>query len=163
MVGLLVGMDVVCFFLSGIVMIILILYDLVKKMVGIDFILLQIYIDSGDIVGCLMSNNGDVDYDGDSWFFLLEDIDVVCQIQCNFKVVLSFIGKKLLFGKFLLFVVVQGWVVLVCDKVMMQQYWVKDLECWFDQGVDMFGLLFIYVVVMCIYYWDGEDEGEILC
>lgn len=136
--------------------------DLAKKMAGIDFTLLQTHTDSGDIAGRPMSNNGDVDYDGDSWFFSLEDTDAVRQIQRDPKVALSFTGKKSLLGKPPLFVAVQGRAALVRDKATMQQHWVKDLERWFDQGVDTPGLLLIHVAATRIHYWDGEDEGEIL-
>lgn len=56
----------------------------------------------------------------------------------------------------------QGRAALVRDKATMQQHWVKDLERWFDQGVDTPGLLLIHVAATRIHYWDGEDEGEIL-
>jgi len=42
--------------------------ELARKMAGIDFSLLQTHA-GGEIAGRPMSNNGDVDYDGDSWFF----------------------------------------------------------------------------------------------
>lgn len=43
----------------------------------------------------------------------------------------------------------------------MAQHWVKDLERWFEQGVDTPGLVLIHVRAIRVHYWDGEDQGEI--
>jgi len=136
--------------------------DLAKKMAHIDFTMLQTHAASGDIAARPMSNNGDVDYDGDSWFFTTEDTDMVREIQQDPKVALSFSGSKSLLGKPPLFVAVQGRATLIRDKAIMQQHWVKDLERWFEQGVDSPGLVLIHVAAVRIHYWDGEDQGEIL-
>ena len=135
--------------------------ELAKKMAGIDFTMLQTHADSGEIAGRPMSNNGDVDYDGDSWFFTSEDTDMVREIQHDPKVALTFTGSKSLLGKPPLFVAVQGRANLIRDKAIMQQHWVKDLERWFEQGVDTPGLVLLHVRANRIHYWDGNDEGEI--
>ncbi|WP_256776373.1 MULTISPECIES: pyridoxamine 5'-phosphate oxidase family protein [unclassified Stenotrophomonas] len=136
--------------------------ELAKKMANIDFTMLQTRAENGEIAGRPMSNNGDVDYDGDSWFFTTEDTDMVREIQQDPKVALSFTGSKSLLGKPPLFVAVQGRATLIRDKAIMQQHWVKDLERWFEQGVDSPGLVLIQVAASRIHYWDGEDQGEIL-
>lgn len=136
--------------------------ELAKKMANIDFTMLQTRAENGEIAGRPMSNNGDVDYDGDSWFFTTEDTDMVREIQQDPKVALSFTGSKSLLGKPPLFVAVQGRATLIRDKAIMQQHWVKDLERWFEQGVDSPGLVLIKVAASRIHYWDGEDQGEIL-
>ncbi|WP_369969343.1 pyridoxamine 5'-phosphate oxidase family protein [Stenotrophomonas rhizophila] len=136
--------------------------ELAKKMANIDFTMLQTHTDSGEIAARPMSNNGDVDYDGDSWFFTTEDTDMVREITRDPKVALSFSGSKSLLGKPPLFVAVQGRATLHRDKAIMQQHWVKDLERWFEQGVDSPGLVLIQVAAARIHYWDGEDQGEIL-
>ena len=56
--------------------------ELAKKMAGIDFTLLQTHA-GGEIAGRPMSNNGDVDCDGDSWFFTTEDTDMVKEIEAD--------------------------------------------------------------------------------
>ena len=84
------------------------LHDLAKKMAGIDFTMLQTFADNGEIAGRPMSNNGDVDYDGDSWFFSLDSTDMVRELQAEPKAALSFVGSKGLLGKPPLFVFVQG-------------------------------------------------------
>jgi len=136
--------------------------ELAKKMAGIDFAMLQTHTASGEIAGRPMSNNGDVDYDGDSYFFAFDSADMVAEIERDPKVALSFTGSKSLLGKPPLFVAVQGRATLIRDKAIMQQHWVKDLERWFEQGVDSPGLVLIHVAAVRIHYWDGEDQGELI-
>ena len=45
------------------------LSDLAKKMADIDFCMLSTRTAGGEIAARPMSNNGDVEYDGDSYFF----------------------------------------------------------------------------------------------
>jgi len=41
-----------------------------------------------------MSNNGNVDYDGDSWFFAMRDSDKVRQIEAQATVELAYMGTE---------------------------------------------------------------------
>ena len=133
-----------------------------KAMKDIDFAMLSTHAEGGAIGGRPMSNNREVDYDGDSWFFTTEDTDMVREIEADPAVALGFSGSKSLLGKPPLFVHVQGRAALVRDRATMSQHWVKDLERWFEQGVDTPGLVLIHVRASRIHYWDGEDEGEIV-
>ena len=40
--------------------------------------------------------------------------------------------------------------------------WTRDLDRWFEQGVDTPGLVLIKVHAKSLHYWDGEEEGEVL-
>jgi general stress protein 26 len=46
--------------------------DLAKKMREIDITMLSTHAENGAIAGRPMSNNGEVDYDGDSYYFTWE-------------------------------------------------------------------------------------------
>ena len=135
--------------------------ELAKKMAGIDFAMLQTHA-GGEIDGRPMSNNGDVDYDGDSWFFALQSTDMVQQIEADPRVALGFTGSKSLLGKPPLFVHVKGRATIIRERGVLGQHWVKDLERWFEQGVDTPGLVLIHVHAQRIHYWDGEDQGELI-
>ena len=135
--------------------------ELAKKMAGIDFAMLQTHTASGEIAGRPMSNNGDVDYDGDSYFFAFDSADMVGEIERDPKVALSFTGSKGLLGKPPLFVAVEGDATLSRDRATLQAHWVPDLERWFEQGVDTPGIVLIQVKATRIHYWSGEDDGEI--
>lgn len=136
------------------------LVEIVKDMVGIDIVILLIYIDNGEIVNCFMSNNGDVFYDGMFYYFVFEKIWIVLDIQCDLKVVLGFLLEV---GLFLegVYVVVEGVVELICDKVVFQWYWICDFDKWFEKGIDMLGIVLIKVRVNWIIYWKGCEEGEV--
>ena len=41
-----------------------------KKMKSFDYCFLSTHSENGTVAGRPMSNNGDVEYDGDSWFFV---------------------------------------------------------------------------------------------
>jgi general stress protein 26 len=136
--------------------------ELSKDMAGIDFAMLLTHTASGDIAGRPMSNNGDIEYDGDSWFFAMQHTQVVQQIEAHPKVALSFSGSKSLFGKPPLFVAVEAHGEVLRDRGVLEQHWQKSLERWFEQGLDTPGLVLLKVHASRITWWDGEDEGEII-
>ena len=137
------------------------LTDIAKEMKSIDLLMLSTQAEGGKIAARPMSNNKDVDYDGDSFFFALDDTTAVTDIARDPNVSLSLQGSKGLLGKPPIFIAVEGKGELIRDKAAFEEHWVKDLERWFEQGVDTPGLVLIKVHASLIHYWDGEDEGEI--
>ena len=137
------------------------LSDLSKKMRGIDFVMFSTQTDSGDIAARPMSNNGDVEYDGDSFFFAFDQSRTVSDITRDPKVGLSLQGSKGLLGTPPLFVAIEGEAELIRDKAKFKAHWTSDIERWAEQGADTPGLVLIKVHANRIHYWDGEDEGEI--
>jgi len=136
--------------------------DIAEKMRDIDFGMLSTRTEQGAIAGRPMSNNRNVDYDGDSWFFTCDDTRMVSDIQRDPHVGLSFQAKAGLFGQRPFFLAVEGSAQLIRDKAQFEAHWSKDLEMWFKQGVDTPGLVLIKVVGERAHYWDGMDEGEIV-
>lgn len=105
-----------------------------------------------------MSNNSDVKFDGTSYFFTWAKSQLAKDIAKNSHVNLSFTGAKK-FKK--LFVSVSGKAKLIKDKTLMREHWTKDLEIWFDKGVDTPGIVMIEVDAKKAKYWHGGDEGEL--
>ena len=136
--------------------------DLVEKMKDIDLTLLITRTEGGDVASRPMSNNSDVDYDGDSWFFTTDDTRMVTDIAADPKVGLGFQGKAGLLGLKPFFLSLSGTASLIRDKAAFEAHWTKDLELWFKDGVDTPGLVLIQVHAERAHYWDGEDEGEIV-
>ena len=132
--------------------------DTIRK---IDFAMLSTRTEGGQIAARPMSNNGDVEYDGDSFFFAMEDTRTVQDIAADPKVALSFAGNTGLFGKPGIFVAVEGDAELIRDKGLFEQHWTSDIERYFPDGIDTPGLRLIKVHASRIHYWDGEDEGEV--
>ena len=81
---------------------------LAKKMRDIDFAMLATHTDGGAIAQRPMSNNRDVDYDGDSYYFTWADSRMVRDIEGEPQVSLSFLGTSGLFGLRPFFVEVEG-------------------------------------------------------
>ena len=137
------------------------LEDLSEKMRKIDFCMLSTAEGDGRVSTRPMSNNGDVEYDGDSWFFSFEDTRKVAAIARDPQVSLSLSAPPGLFGKPGIFVVINGPASIVKDKPAFKEHWVEDLERWFSDGVDTPGLVLIKVQAARIEYWDGEDNEVI--
>ena len=137
------------------------LSDLSDKMRDIDFAMLSTRAEGGQIAARPMSNNGDVDYDGDSFFFTFEQSHTVQDIQRDPQVGLSFTGAKGLLGKPPIFISVEGNAELIRDKAAFEKHWTPDLDKWFEKGINTPNIVLIKVKAKRITYWAGTDEGEV--
>ena len=90
--------------------------DLSKAMGKIDFTMLSTRTEGGQLATRPTSNNGDVEYDGDSYYFSWDSARTVSDITRDPQVALSFQGSAGLLGKPPLFVAVEGTADLVRDK-----------------------------------------------
>ena len=135
--------------------------ELAKKVGEIDFTMFSTRAQGGQIAARPMSNNGDVEYNGDSWFFALESTHTVEDIKRDARVGLTLQGKGGLLGKPPLFLSIEATAELVRKKATFEEHWNTDLERWFKEGVDTPGLVLIKARAERITYWDGEDEGEV--
>jgi general stress protein 26 len=138
------------------------LAELAEILKDIDFATLSTHSDDGTIAGRPMSNNRDVEYDGDSWYFACEDTRTVQDLRANSQCALSFHGKGGLLGMKPVFVHIEGRAELIKDKAQFEAHWTKDLDMWFEEGADTPGLTLIKVVGVRAHYWDGTDQGEFL-
>lgn len=134
--------------------------DLAEKMRDIDFCMLATPTDGGAIAQRPMSNNREVDFDGDCWFFADSDTRLVADIAADPTVGLSFQGKAGLLGMRPLFIAIEGRAELIRDTAQFAAHWSKGLERWWPAGIDTPGLVLIKVAAERAHYWDGEDEGE---
>lgn len=137
------------------------LTDISKKMRDIDFVMLQTRTEGGRIAGRPMSNNRDVEYDGDSYFFLMDDSRTYNDVQKDPQVNLAMQGAKGLFGSPPVFISVEGAAEIIRDKAMFEAHWTPDMDRWATEGVDTPGLAMLKVHASRIHYWNGEDETEI--
>ena len=137
------------------------LQELARKMADIDFSMLFTRTENGQLSARPMSNNGDVEFDGDSFFFALDSTRSVADIQRDPRVGLSLQGKGGLLGKPPIFIAIEAKAELIRDHQMFVKHWNKDLERWFEQGVDTPGLVLMKVHAERIKYWDGEEQGEL--
>ena len=135
--------------------------DLAAKMKDIDFAVLSTHAANSAIAGRPMSNNRNVEYDGDSWFFASQDSHVVPQIEADPVVSLSYQGSSGIIGQRPFFLTVEGRGSIVRDKAQFAEHWDKDVERYFPDGIDSPDLVLIKVHAERLHYWDGEEEGEV--
>lgn len=136
------------------------LADIAQDMAGIDIAILSTHTENGEIANRPMSNNGDVAYDGTSYYFSYEQARAVSDIEHDPKVALGFSSEAGLFSEGI-YVAVEGTAELTRDKAAFQQHWTSDLDKWFDKGVDTPGIVLIKVKAKRVTYWKGRDEGEV--
>lgn len=137
------------------------LHDLSKKMAKLDFTMMATRSSNGTMTARPMSNNGDVEYRGDSYFFAYEDSRKISDLRADPHVILSYTGAAGMLGGPPLFVAVEGSAALIQDKTAFVDHWTKDLDRYFPEGIDTPGIVMIRVDAKAIRYWDGGDEGEI--
>lgn len=137
------------------------LHTLSKKMAKLDFAMLATRAADGGMTSRPMSNNGDVEYRGDSYFFAYRASRKIADITAHPQVVLSYTGAAGMLGGPPLFVAVEGQATLIDDKAQFEAHWTKDLDRYFPHGIDTPGVVMIKVAAERIRYWDGGDEGEI--
>ena len=137
------------------------LHDISEKMRDIDFAMFSTRTEGGAIASRPMSNNRQVEFDGDSYFFTCDDTRTVSDIRRDPSVGLTYQSKSGMLGMKPYFITVEGRAELIKDKASFAEHWTKDLDAWFKEGIDTPGLTLIKVVAQRLHYWDGFDEGEI--
>ncbi|MBB4659499.1 pyridoxamine 5'-phosphate oxidase family protein [Parvularcula dongshanensis] len=137
------------------------LHELSETMRKIDFCTLFTRTEGGALAGRPMSNNGDVEYEGDSYFFTYEEARTVSDIERDENVAMSFRGNEGLLGKPPIFITIEGKAEAIREKAQFEAHYTKDLDRWFEQGTDTPGLVLLKVHASRIHYWDGEEEGEL--
>lgn len=137
------------------------LKDISSKMADIDFCMLSTKGSAGQIASRPMSNNGDVEYDGDSWFFAYENSAKIRELEADPRVSLTFAAGKGLLGKPGIFIAVEGEATLSRDKSEFEAHWAKDLDIWFPEGIDTPGVVLIKVHAKEVEYWDGTDNEKV--
>jgi general stress protein 26 len=136
------------------------LAEIAKQMAGIDIAILSTHAADGQIANRPMSNNGDVAYDGTSYYFTFEKARTVADIERDANVALGFTSEGGIFTNGL-YVAVEGRAELIRDKAAFAAHWTFDLDKWFDKGVDTPGIVLIRVQAKRITYWEGAEEGEV--
>jgi general stress protein 26 len=137
------------------------LAEIAEKMRDIDFTIFSTRTEDGSVAGRPMSNNREVDFDGDCYFFTLDDTRTVADIRRDPNVGLGFQSRSGLLGARPFFLTVEGRAELIEDKSRFAEHWTKDLDFWFEEGLDTPGLVLVRVAARRLHYWDGASEGEL--
>ena len=140
------------------------LAEISDAMKQIDFCTLATQAGGGAIGARPMSNNRNVEYDGDAWFFTYGDRRMVVDIERDPHVGVTYLGSaglKGLFGAPGAFIHVEGSAQVIREPAQFERHWDKSLDRWFPQGPTTPGTVMLQVTAARIHYWDGEEEGEV--
>lgn len=124
-----------------------------KKMARLDLCMMQTRDGRGTLHSRPMSNNGEVEYDGNTWFFTYEGSAKVRQIRKNSKTTLIYQTAE---G---LFVEVCGRSKIITDKEKMRELWFDELNRWFPKGLETPAICLIQVIAERVHIWDKGEEG----
>ena len=131
------------------------LSDVSSKMRNLDICMMATHAASGVITNRPMSNNGDVEYDGNSYFYSYEGSEVVKDLKEDSTINLSFQGNDKLY------ISITGKGELIKDKNVLKEHWVDSLNIWFNDGVDTPGIIMIHVKAGKIKFWHKEESSEV--
>ena len=130
------------------------LASVAKLLMDLDICMMITRAEGGVLHGRPMSNNGEVEYDGDSWFFAQEGSRKVVEIDADPQVEMAFIDTPN--G---IWINVEGEASVVRnDPELKRELWQKDLERWFVNGPDDPEVVLLKVAARHIDAWSGEDD-----
>ena len=124
--------------------------DLIK---GIDIGMLTTLNENGTFHSRPMSVNGEVEFNGDLWFFTYGDSPKVHAIEHNARVNIAFSDPKKQ-----TYVSLSGRAQLVQDKAKIEELWQAPLAAWFPQGVDTPDIALLKIEVEGAEYWDSPTN-----
>jgi general stress protein 26 len=125
-----------------------------RMLAKLDICMLTSKAEDGTLHGRPMSNNGQVEYDGDSWFFARADSRKIGEVEADPNVELAFIDTPN--GTW---INVEGTATVVRDDVERKRaLWLKDLERWFENGPEDPDVVLIKVAAVHIDAWGGEED-----
>lgn len=126
------------------------LRELVKE---IDFGMLTTVDDDGSLRSRPMSTNGDIEFDGDLWFFTYASTHKVTEIQREHHVNVSFANPKSQ-----TYISMSGLAELVRDRQKIEELWKPELKAWFPKGTDEPDIALLKVHVTKAEYWDSSSS-----
>lgn len=125
-----------------------------SKMRNLDFCMMITQDGKNTLHARPMSNNGEVAYDGTSWFFTYSDSNKVKQVKKNSTVSLIFQGEDMLM------IECYGKASIIKQRAELEERWIPELKRWFPKGLDTAGICLLKIVATRVRYWDKKGEGE---
>jgi general stress protein 26 len=126
------------------------LREMVKE---IDFCMLTTVDEEGNIHSRPMSVNGEIDPDGDLWFFTYGSSHKVEEIGQTPRVNASFAKPE-----DYRFVSMSGRAQLVRDRAKIEELWKPQFKIWFPEGVDTPDIALLRINVEQAEYWDSPSS-----
>jgi len=126
----------------------------IKELIkDIDFCMLTTVDENGDLHSRPMSSNGDVDDNGDIWFFTNASSHKVTEIEQLPKVNLSFADPD-----DQRYVSISGTAQLSRDRAKIDELWRPEFKIWFPEGKDDPEIALLRVSLEKAEYWDSPSS-----
>ena len=119
----------------------------------IDFCMLTTIDEGGDLHSRPMSSNGEVDEEGDIWFFTNASSHKVTEIAQLPKVNVSFADPDNQ-----RYISVSGTAQLVRDRAKIDELWKPEFKMWFPEGKDDPEIALLRVNLEKAEYWDSPSS-----
>ena len=126
------------------------LRELVKD---IDFCMLTTIDEDRDLHSRPMSVNGEIDPDGDLWFFTSASSHKVSEIAKSPKVNVSFADPDNQH-----YVSISGTAELITDRAKIDELWKPEFKMWFPNGKDDPDVALLRVNLEKVEYWDSPSS-----
>ncbi len=110
--------------------------------------------DDGQLHSRPMSNNGQVEWDGQSWFFAPTDGRLVAELRADPAAVAAYRAEE---G--FAFVSVSGRATIETDPELKKRYWLDDLERWFPNGPADPNVALIRLDAEEAQWWTEDGDG----
>lgn len=119
----------------------------------IDFCMLTTVDENGDLRSRPMSSNGEIDPNGDIWFFTGASSHKVSEIEKLPKVNVSFADPDNQ-----RYVSVTGTAQLIRDRKKIEELWKPEFKMWFPEGKDDPEVALLRVSLEKAEYWDSPSS-----
>ena len=119
----------------------------------IDFCMLTTINEGGDLHSRPMSVNGDIDPDGDLWFFTSASSHKVLEVKNSPRVNVSFADPKNQ-----RYISISGTAELVRDRGKIEELWKPEFKMWFPKGIDDPDIALLRIDLQKAEYWDSPSS-----
>ena len=120
----------------------------------IDFCMLTTIDENGALHSRPMSSNGDIDPNGDLWFFTYGSSHKVAEIGKAPKVNASFANTEKH-----RYVSITGAAELVRDRAKIEELWRPQFKVWFPKGTEEPDIALLRIRAEKAEYWDSPTSG----
>lgn len=103
-----------------------------------------------------MSNNGQVEYDGETWFFARRDSDKVVDIVADPAVTLGYIASERA-----TWIAIEGRATIEDDAQQKRDRWFEELRRWFPDGPEDPEVVLIHATADRIRAWGREGDLDL--
>ena len=128
--------------------------DIARLLQSIDTCTLVSRGEGGLLHGRPMSNNGEVEWDGSSWFFAPAGGRLVAEIREDPEVMAAYQA-----GDRFAWVALSGTAEVIDDREAKRRLWLTELERWFPGGPEDPSVALIRVESTAAHWWSEQGEG----